>query len=132
MNSWRTIWRYGLAPCLPTAGLEALRWALRRDDPRLLQGATTRPVALAALRECPVEGACAIGWCGWHGAGKRQVRAVEEFFARVCRVADELLGEPAACRHFFDWYDETPREKMRRQLLGEVEEVLVERRPLAA
>ena len=43
MESWRRAWRVGLAPGLSRAGLEALSAALLRNDPRLLQGATTSP-----------------------------------------------------------------------------------------
>lgn len=132
MDTWQTVWRCGLAPCLSTRGLEALWVALARDDQRLLQGATTSPPSLAALKDCPVEAACAIAWCGWQGEGKRTVKEVEQFFAGVCRVADELLGEPAACRCFFNWYDETPRPSLRRQLLAAIEEVLADRCPAAA
>ena len=36
MESWRKVWREGLAPLLSTGGLEALRQALVTDDARLL------------------------------------------------------------------------------------------------
>jgi hypothetical protein len=45
---------------------------------------------------------------------------VEESFARACFEADQRLGEPAACRWFLDWFDDTPRHTMREQLLPEV------------
>ena len=32
----------------------------------------------------------------------------------------ERLGEPAACRWFLNWFDDTPRDQMRRELLAEV------------
>ena len=47
--------------------------------------------------------------------------------ARACFEADKVLGEPAACRWFLNWYDETPRPEMRTQLLAEVESVLAQR-----
>ena len=37
------------------------------------------------------------------------------------------VGEPAACRWFLNWFDETPRDEMRRLLLAEVNRNLAER-----
>jgi hypothetical protein len=59
------------------------------------------------------------------------VSEVEEFFARACFETDQRLGEPAACRWFLNWYDETPREEMRRQLLAEVNRSLAQLQPEA-
>jgi hypothetical protein len=53
---------------------------------------------------------------------------VEEFFARMCFEIDQRLGEPAGCRWFLNWFDETPREEMRQQLLAEVKRALAQRR----
>jgi hypothetical protein len=72
------------------------------------------------VQDWPVEAACVLGYCGWQGEGLQSVAQVEEFFARLCFEADQRLGEPAACRWFLNWYDETGREEMRRQLLAEV------------
>ena len=109
------------------AGLDALRRALLGDDPRLLQGATTAPPPLQCVQDWPVEGACGLGYCGWQGEGLETVAQVEEFFARACFEADRRLGEPAACRWFLNWFDDTPREEMRRELLVEVQRTLAER-----
>ena len=38
-----------------------------------------------------------------------------------------LSGEPAGCRWFLNWYDETPRDDMRRMLLAEVNRALARR-----
>jgi hypothetical protein len=127
MESWRKAWRDGLAPQLSTAGLEALRKALQNDDPRLLQGATTSPPPLQCVQDWPVEAACGLGYCGWQGDGLETVAQVEEFFARSCFEADQLLGEPAGCRWFLNWFDETPREEMRRLLGAEVARTLAQR-----
>src|SRR5450631_3726575 len=128
MESWRKVWREGLAPLLSTAALEALRQALVVDDARLLQGATTTPPPLQCVQDWPVEGACALGYCGWQGDGLETVAEVEEFFARMCFEIDQRLGEPAGCRWFLNWFDETPRDEMRRLLLVEVSRALTERR----
>jgi hypothetical protein len=127
MESWRKVWREGLVPVISTAGLEALRRALAADDQLLLQGATTTPPPLQCVQEWPVEAACALGYCAWKGDGKETVAEVEEFFAQACYEADRRLGEPAACRWFLNWYDDTPRDEMRRLLLAEVNRALTER-----
>jgi hypothetical protein len=128
MDSWRKVWREGLAPHLSTEGLDALAEALANDDPRLLQGATTTPPPLQCVQDWPVEAACGLGYCGWQGDGLETVAEVEEYFARMCFEADKVLGEPAACRWFLNWFDETPRDEMRRELLAEVRRTLAERR----
>src|SRR5437773_12426778 len=112
MESWRKVWRDGLAPQLSLHALQALRQGLLADDPRLQQGATTSPPPLQCVQDWPVEKACALAYCGWQGDGRETVAEVEEFFARACAEADLLLGEPAACRWFLNWFDETPRDEM--------------------
>jgi hypothetical protein len=127
MQSWRKVWRDGLAPLLSTPGLEALRRGLLTDDPRLLQGATTTPPPLPCVQDWPVEAACALGYCGWQGDQLETVAEVEQFFARTCFETDQRLGEPAAVRWFLNWFDETPRADMCRQLLAEVNRTLAGR-----
>src|SRR5579884_4022542 len=96
MESWRKVWREGVAPLLSTPGLESLQRALTNDDGRLLQGATTTPPPLQCVQDWPVEAACALGFCGWQGEGLETVAEVEEFFARMCFEIDQRLDEPAA------------------------------------
>ncbi|MDB5310660.1 MAG: hypothetical protein JWO38_4862 [Gemmataceae bacterium] len=129
-DTWRIVWREGFVPVLSTAGLVALRRALTEDDPRLTQGSTTTPPPLMTVQDWPVEAACALGYCGWIGESLEVVGEVEEFFARVCFEADQRLREPAACRWFLNWFDDTPRDEMRRELLAEVERALAERLPV--
>lgn len=124
MERWQRVWRDGLAPRLSHRGLEALKTALLRDDPRLIQKRTMSPPPLFGLQDAEVEAACALGLCGWQGDGCVTVGALEAYFNDVCSLADADLGEPAACRHFLDWFDGTPRYTMRRQLLAEVERAL--------
>ena len=130
MESWRTIWRDGFVPVLSTRGLTALCKALETDDPRLVQGATTAPPPLMCVQDWPVEAACALGLCGWLGDGLTSVGQVEEHFARCCFEADQRMGEPAACRWFLNWFDDTPRDEMRRELLAEVVLALAQRTPV--
>lgn len=132
MEKWRRVWRVGIAPQLSRSALLALQLALRRDDARLLQGVVTAPPPLEANGRCAVIGGCAIGLCGWLGEGRASVVAVEDYFAAVCEAADAALGEPAACRFFFNWFDAVPRSQMRREMLAEVTLALGESTPLAA
>lgn len=127
MESWRQVWRDGFVPVLSTAGLEKLAIALATDDARLTQGSTTTPPPLLCVQDWPVEAACALGFCGWQGDGLSKVGEVEEFFAMACFQADQRLGEPAACRWFLNWFDDTPRHVMRAELLAEVKRALGER-----
>lgn len=128
MESWRTVWRNGFAPLLTTCQLEVLLKGLLTDDIRLTQGSTTTPPPLMCVLDWPVEGACVIGYAGWQGSGLSKVGDVELYFADLCFRADQALGEPAACRHFLNWFDDTPRDDMRRELAFEIRREL-ERRP---
>jgi hypothetical protein len=109
-----------LVPNLSAAGLVALRRALLCNDPQLIQGRVSSPAPSDALRECAVDGACSIGYCGWHGDGLTSVGEIEEYFHHICDAADAAFNEPAACRYFLNWYDDAPRADMRRELLAEV------------
>jgi hypothetical protein len=124
MEKWRRVWREGIASLLSNEALLALRAALRDDDPLLLQGATCYPPLLDLLRDRPIESACALGWCGWKGEGLDSVLQVEAFFTRLCDAVDEAFQETGASRYFLNWYDETPRARMRGELLAEVERTL--------
>ena len=124
MESSRYVWRNGIAPLLSSQQLEALRVALVYDDPRLIQGGTTSPRPIQCMEDWPVEGACALGYCGWQAEGLVTVGQVEEFFGRLCAAIDDRLGEPHVCRYFITWFDDTPRTEMRRWLLCEVQREL--------
>lgn len=128
METWKKVWRKGVTPLLSTESLEALAKALEGDDQRLMQGATTTPPPLLCVADWPVESACALGYCGWVGDGLETVGEVEEYFARMCFEIDQRLGEAAGCRWFLNWFDETPRDQMRAELLPEVLRALAARR----
>lgn len=129
MESWRKVWRKGIVPLLSNTGLEFLREGLLKDDPRILQGATTAPPPLMCVQDWPVEACCVIGYTGVGDFGgfhenvndNPSVEMVEEYFARMCYEIDLILGEPAACRWFINWSDESPRHEMRIALLSEVQ-----------
>lgn len=127
MENWQRIFREGIVPLVSTMGLEALAEALEADDPRLIQGATTSPPPLQCVQDWPVEAACALGFCGWQGEGLTTVAEVEERFAVICRDIDERMREPASCRYFMNFFDETPRDEMRKLLLPEVRAAVAKR-----
>lgn len=127
MESWKRVWREGVAPLLSDDALVALRDGLERDDPKLIQGATTTPPPLQCVQDWPVEAACALGYCGWQGEGLETIAEVEEYFARMCYDIDARLYEVAGCRWFLNWFDETPRQEMRPDLLEEVRIEIVRR-----
>lgn len=128
MESWRKVWREGFSPLVSTPGLAALQAALVDDDKRLLQGATTSPPPLMCVQDWPVEAACAVTLTGWLGDGLSLVGEAEEYFGRMCYECDQAVGEPAGCRWFLNFWDETPRKEAIALLLPEVEAELVRRR----
>jgi hypothetical protein len=94
MESWRKVWRDGIAPLLSDQALSALAIALETDDPRLVQGATTVPAPLPSVHSWSVETACLLGYCAWQGDGLGTVGEVEDYFG--CTVAHCGLQRPAA------------------------------------
>lgn len=125
MEHWRKVWRDGFAKAFNREHLSHLAEALKNDDVQLIQGATTNPPPLMCVQDWPCEGACAVSYAGWK-AGASTVGEVETFFAKACFDADQRLGDPAACRFFLNWFDDTPRAEMRRELLAEVELALAQ------
>jgi hypothetical protein len=105
MAPWQRIWRFGLAPLFSPAGLDALAEALRTDDPRLVQGASTEPMPIALFADCPVEGACAIAFPIWRTRGVDRVGALDREFRRLSSAANDLLDEPFAVIAFVNWFD---------------------------
>ncbi len=126
MESWRSCWRRGIAPQLSTSGLEALRKGLIDDDPKLLQGATTSPPPLQCVEDWPCERACPLGYPAMQ-TGSVTVRQVERAFSRLCEGAEKTMKEVAPARQLITWWDNTPRQTARVELLAEVNRSLAER-----
>jgi hypothetical protein len=132
MEKWRRVWREGFVPQLSTTSLQSLQQALTEDDPRLLQGTTCYPPLLDELKDEAVQAVCALGFCGWQGEGLNHVGEIDAFFQKLCDAADLNFTDPAACRFFLNWYDDTPRDEMRQELLAEVTLALEQRHTAAA
>jgi hypothetical protein len=144
MESWKEAWRFGIGPALSVAGLEALRNALAEDDRRLMQGQfvypPVRPMrrrtngAFSFSRGRQVTGGCAVILAGWLGDGITDARELHDYFETVCLSADLALADGHGMRleqgktgpsfHFIEWFDNTPRARMRVELLPEVEREL--------
>ena len=128
METWKWVLRKGLLPLLSGESLKALREALATDDPQLIQGGTTKPgLPLACVQDLEPEGACLIAYAGWKGNDLQTIGEVEEYFARVCYDMDYVLEEPAGCRPLLNWYDDSPRDVMRAELLREIKAEQVRR-----
>lgn len=127
MFAWQKILREGFFPSLPTAGLAALRDALAADDQTVMQGSTTSPPPLQCCADLPVQCCCPVSFALMRGHGLATVGQVEEGFARACFECDQKMGEPAASRWFLNWWDDTPRDDARAELLAEVEAELARR-----
>ena len=126
MENWRMAWRRGIAPQLSEHDLRVLGKAIYSDDPRLLHGVVCRPVPGRDSGDCPVLGACAIGYCAAFARGMTLVGEVEEWFSTVIREADErLMCGSAAC--FLNFWDHGPFGKVRLDLLAEIETELATR-----
>ncbi len=152
MESWRKVWRDGFVPLLSRKALEGLLEALEDDDCRLLQGGTTMPPPLSYVSDWPCEAACAVGYCGAVEMGGllpppsyerslgevptsavvATVGEVDEYFARMCWECDRELHEPAGCRHFLNWFDETPRGEMFALMIPEVNLALAQKEAIDA
>jgi hypothetical protein len=126
MTAAEKVFKEGFAPNLSNLELTHLLKALTDDNERLIQGGTTKPPPLMCVQNWPVEAACAISFMGWR-SGLETVGEVEEYFAKKCFEADQILGEPAACRWFLNWYDDFPREVVFHDLKSWIKEILAQR-----
>ena len=127
LETWRRVLRKGILLGVGAPALTALLEALQKDDPRIIQGVTTDPPPLIAVESWDCKGACALGFIAM-AEGKRSVGEVELRFAKLCQDADFFLGATmeegspvgGKVRPFLNWFDNTPREEMRRELGAEV------------
>lgn len=132
IEAWRKVWRDGILPAVMErvgrfrrdVGLLALANALRTDDSRLLQGATTSPPPLAAVADWMCEGCDPVVLMHTAANGGKieatMVGLAEKVFAITMARADELLGGDRLSAAFSNWWDDTPRHVARGALLAEI------------
>jgi hypothetical protein len=86
------IFTAGIAPRLGLAGLQALRDALERDEPALIQGNTTKPDLNTTCRGEPCEGACGVAYALWKTLELQSIGETERAFTRLCVSVDAQMG----------------------------------------
>lgn len=127
IEGWRYVWRHGFQPLMNSAGLEALRKACEDGSDNLVHGSTCFPVPHRCNANQTVKAGCAVSLPGWLGWALSTVGEVEEYFARLCVLADRALGDTMAHRHFLNWFDDAP-ETARRELRLELTAELLRRK----
>jgi hypothetical protein len=120
-EEWRRVWRLGLAPLLGTPGLLALRDGLRRFDQGVRVAETVLPPCIPETRDWPCEGACVLGYAVWKGESLKTLGEVLDRFRLVLAECDRRLGKARAAEAFLTALDAWPYERLRRNLLPEVE-----------
>ncbi len=140
LEVWQIVWRKGLAPNLPTKGLEALREALINDSRELIQKDT-----LVTTSEIPGTGypnermvaCCGLAYPFWKGGVDKRPLAIRRYFDDIAVKCNNVFEEntnwkfPNATDNFISWFDNTDRDEMRKKLLPEVE-LELERRKMEA
>ena len=127
MTQWEEVFTKGFAPIMSDKELECLRDALINDSIELLQGQTTSPDLLDCIQYWPCKGACAIAYAGWKGQNLNLLKEVEEYFSKLCFECDKFFDEPAICRHFLNWFDDTARSEVKSQLVPTINRILNDR-----
>jgi hypothetical protein len=126
---WKTVFVRGFAPSLSTPGLERLHAALEADEPAVMQGGTTRPLAIKYTLGLTVERADAVAFAVWEPG--QTVATVQAEYATIMRHAAARLGDPdwscPSLAPFYRWYDCTPRSQVFAELAAAVAEVLAAR-----
>lgn len=132
MEQWRRYFRHGIAPLVENAQLEYVLGILKSDSEKMCQGDTV------ILRKVIAES----GLTYYHG----DLPPVSGCFVSLIHMSDEKLTAnevdakfgPFLCRvglnhglssHFINWFDDSPREEVRRELIAEIELVLDARNP---
>jgi hypothetical protein len=119
MEPWRYIFRRGFAPLLSNSALNALQDGLKQDDPALVQGCVVFPKPMPGFWELPAAAVGLLAYVGREGEGLFSVFEVSEFHDRLKEAAAQKLGQMEAATLFLDWFDKTPRDIMRKNLLQE-------------
>ncbi len=120
METWRFIFRKGFAPLLSFSALEALKSGIQQDDPALLQGCVVFPKLIPGFWDVPAVATGLLAYIGKEGEGLFSVAEVTEFHNRLKEAAAQKLGAVNIAQGFIEWFDKTPRQLMRKELLKEV------------
>lgn len=130
MEKWRRVWRYGIAPQLSLAGLEALYIALVKDSHELIQDriADSTYVWTDGTPKPVICRACPIGFCAWRGDGLSEEDDVKAYFYQISGWADRKLNYQCEFANFARWICEVTRETMRLELITEVVLAIAEKK----
>lgn len=132
LESWRLVLRDGFLPGWSSDVLEKAIVLLEADSPKIVQGSTTTPPPLMCMQDWAVEACDIVAFCSTPDCLEATVGQAEEGFARACFETDSRLGEPAACRWFLRFFDDTPRAEVFRLLIEEFKLELSKRISLPA
>ena len=120
MESWRHTWRMGFAPQMSRDELLTLFTALDARDPAICQGAVVREPYMLPCQEMHVWTLDPVIYSAWITGDIKTVGEALDLFARRCEECDRLLGEPAGCLWFINWWDDTDITIARRKLAREI------------
>lgn len=120
MESWKTVWRNGIAPQLTDADLISLGRALAENDFRLTQGTIADPCVNGGDDSLRCARACALAYCAMVGLPGASVGYVTDRFEAIVEESLRLTGNAQATEVFLRWFDGWPRDKVFRDLLSEV------------
>jgi len=126
---WQRVFRDGIAPQLSTTALLALVNALEAKDETIVRGVGCLPKPTPANADETVTAADAACYAIWRGYGVNKVGDLEERFAQLTFECDQLVGEPAGCRYFLNWWDDTELDTTRPQLAALIWSILNSRSP---
>lgn len=119
-KAWQEVFRVAASSCLTRDELLFIRDAIGRDDKRLIQGSTAKPPAIPCVYDWPAECGCLFGLLAFRDGKQPTVAQVENEFARIVNAIDARFPMRAAY-YFLNWFDETPRDTMRAELLAEID-----------
>jgi hypothetical protein len=134
LSEFEQIWRDGVAPHLPTGGLRALRAALERDDPEIIQGETVFPDIDFDGKGRSVQACCPIAYALLDAVSLAYIDFAEldSWFSSAISLMDHALGTVEGVRVAIETIDSWPRDTMRTVLIRLIDETLAGRESPAA
>ena len=116
MESWKKSFAH-IADVCGVPALQVLRTAVSENYCSLIQGTTVAYEPATNPGDRTVCGACAVGYMYWKADDMDFADDVEEAVAATFSEVAKKAGWDRAPDLFTNWYDETPRDEMRRELL---------------